>query len=175
MHDGSGVHSNFFDRSQWCCYHPKVKDNWKTVLAAVVLLIVGTGTSSIYYVRWWSVEVENVKVCVWFTGLLLIGLMFVLSPDPNLQGIVFIIAGLICFIPGSYHVVYIYFAVIGKDGYDFYHLPLFNWYSRSELHRVCLLCHLVYELYRLSSPVNRSACSLCVERTEVKTNENRLI
>ncbi|XP_065220344.1 transmembrane protein 134 [Planococcus citri] len=101
MHDGSGVYSNFFDRSQWCCYHPKVKDNWKTVLAAVVLLIVGT-------------------------GLLLIGLIFVISPDPNLQGIVFIIAGLICFIPGSYHVVYIYFAVIGKDGYDFYHLPLFN-------------------------------------------------
>lgn len=45
MHDANGTYSNFFDRSQWCCYHPKVKDNWKTVLAAVVLLIVGTGIS----------------------------------------------------------------------------------------------------------------------------------
>ena len=48
---------------------------------------------------------------------------------PGIQAFVFFIAGFICFIPGAYHVVYIYWAVKGKRGYDFYHLPLFNWLS----------------------------------------------
>jgi hypothetical protein len=47
-------------------------------------------------------------------------------PMPGIQSFVFFIAGFICFIPGAYHVVYVYWAVKGKRGYDFYHLPLFN-------------------------------------------------
>ncbi|XP_077510493.1 uncharacterized protein LOC144121253 isoform X2 [Amblyomma americanum] len=66
--------------------HPKVRENWKVMLAAFGLLLTGLGV----------------------------------------QGLVFFIAGAICFIPGAYHVVYVYCAVKGCRGYDFYNLPLFN-------------------------------------------------
>ena len=59
-------------------------------------------------------------------GLLVTGVVVICLPMPGIQAFVFFIAGFICFIPGAYHVVYIYWAVKGKRGYDFYHLPLFN-------------------------------------------------
>ena len=61
-----------------------------------------------------------------FLGLLATGVAVVLLPSTGLQGFVFFIAGFICFVPGAYHVVYIYLAAKGRRGYDFYHLPLFN-------------------------------------------------
>lgn len=61
------------------------------------------------------------------SGLLITGIVVISLPMPGIQAFVFFIAGFICFIPGAYHVVYIYWAVKGKRGYDFYHLPLFNW------------------------------------------------
>jgi Transmembrane proteins 230/134 len=54
------------------------------------------------------------------------GFLAALLPIEGLQSAVFFIAGAICFIPGAYHVVYIYLAVKGWQGFDFYHLPLFN-------------------------------------------------
>lgn len=59
-----------------------------------------------------------------FSALFSVGV--VLATISGLQGLVFFIAGFICFVPGAYHIVYIYFAVKGKRGYYFYHLPLFN-------------------------------------------------
>ncbi|KAL1129754.1 hypothetical protein AAG570_012698, partial [Ranatra chinensis] len=100
IHD-NGYYGGFFDPSQSCWQHPKIRENWKMVLAATVLLIIGI-------------------------GLLATGLVVVFLPNTGLQGFVFFIAGSICFIPGAYHVVYIYLAVKGRQGYDFYHLPLFN-------------------------------------------------
>ena len=44
----------------------------------------------------------------------------------GIQGAVFLIAGVICFVPGAYHIGYVYLAVKGKRGYEFHHLPLFN-------------------------------------------------
>lgn len=44
----------------------------------------------------------------------------------SIQGVVFIIAGLICVTPGAYHLGYIYLALKGKRGFDFNRLPLFN-------------------------------------------------
>ena len=44
----------------------------------------------------------------------------------GIQGIVFIIAGIICFVPGAYHLGYLYLAVKGKRGFEVNHLPLFN-------------------------------------------------
>lgn len=42
-------------------------------------------------------------------------------------GAVFFIVGVICFIPGAYHVVYIWLAARGGfRGFDFYNLPLFT-------------------------------------------------
>jgi len=65
-------------------------------------------------------------VYYFFSGLLVTGIVVICLPMRGIQAFVFFIAGFICFIPGSYHVVYIYWAVKGKRGYDFYHLPLFN-------------------------------------------------
>lgn len=68
-----------------------------------------------------------INICFNFvTGLLTTAMVVTFSPDTGLQGFVFFVAGFICFIPGAYHVVYIYLAVKGKRGFDFYHLPLFN-------------------------------------------------
>ncbi|XP_013195185.1 transmembrane protein 134 [Amyelois transitella] len=88
-------------QSMYCWNHPKVRENWKTVFAAVVLLLVGV-------------------------GLLGMGVFAVAEPENGLQGAVFFVAGLICFVPGAYHVVYIWQAARGQRGYDFYHLPLFT-------------------------------------------------
>ncbi|CAG7823015.1 unnamed protein product [Allacma fusca] len=92
---------NGYDPSMPWWQHPKVRENWKMVLAAFSLLLIGLGLS--------------------IAGIVIIGL-----PINGIQGTVFFIAGVICFIPGAYHVIYIYLAVKGKRGYDFYHLPLFN-------------------------------------------------
>lgn len=87
--------------STYCWRHPKVRENWRTVLAAVTLLLVGT-------------------------GLFVMGTFAVADPANTSQGVVFFVAGLICFIPGAYHVVYIWLAAKGYRGFDFYHLPLFT-------------------------------------------------
>ncbi|KAF4526866.1 hypothetical protein B566_EDAN013920 [Ephemera danica] len=93
--------SGIFDPSKSCWKHPKIRENWKMVLAAVILLLIGV-------------------------GLLTTGFLAACLPIEGLQAAVFFIAGAICFIPGAYHVVYIYLAVKGWRGFDFYHLPLFN-------------------------------------------------
>ncbi|XP_059613476.1 transmembrane protein 134 [Phlebotomus argentipes] len=89
------------DTYTYCWRHPKVRENWRTVLAAVTLLIVGT-------------------------ALVVIGTYAVAKPSNGSQGAVFFVAGFICFIPGAYHVVYIWLAARGYRGFDFYHLPLFT-------------------------------------------------
>ncbi|KAL1501497.1 hypothetical protein ABEB36_006807 [Hypothenemus hampei] len=84
-----------------CFTHPKVRENWRMVLAATTLLIIGT-------------------------GLLITGTLTLREPNSALQASVFLLAGFICFIPGAYHVVYIYLAAKGKRGYHFHNLPLFT-------------------------------------------------
>ena len=64
--------------------------------------------------------------CDLSAALITTAFVVTISPDMSLQGFVFFVAGLICVIPGGYHVVYIYLAVKGTRGYDFYNLPLFN-------------------------------------------------
>ncbi|CAM1325771.1 TMEM134 (predicted) [Pycnogonum litorale] len=99
INDGNSVQK--FDPGRCWWKHPKVKENWKIVVAAFVLLFIGL-------------------------GLIVAGMVVYIIPEIGIQGFAFIIAGLICFIPGVYHVVFIYFASKGKRGFDFYNLPLFN-------------------------------------------------
>lgn len=54
------------------------------------------------------------------------GVFAVAEPNNGSQSAVFFVAGFICFIPGAYHVVYIWLAARGYRGFDFYHLPLFT-------------------------------------------------
>lgn len=82
--------------------HPKIKENWKTVTAALVLVVLG--------------------VVLIFTGIIIY-----CNPSWNfIEGYAFFIAGFICLAPGLYHLVYLYLAVKGKRGFDFHHLPMFN-------------------------------------------------
>lgn len=87
--------------SRSCWSHPKVRENWRMVLAASTLLVVGV-------------------------GLLATGALALAEPESGLQGAVFFLAGFICFVPGAYHVVYIYLAAKGRRGYHFHNLPLFT-------------------------------------------------
>ncbi|KAB0791484.1 hypothetical protein PPYR_03294 [Photinus pyralis] len=84
-----------------CFQHPKIRENWRMVLAATTLLFIGI-------------------------GLLTTGTLALAEPQAGLQGAVFLLAGFICFIPGAYHVVYIYLAAKGRRGYHFHNLPLFT-------------------------------------------------
>jgi len=82
--------------------HPKIKQNWKMMLASLILVLLGT-------------------------GLIITGIVAYSHPNlAGIQGFVFFIAGFICLAPGGYHLVYVYLAVKGKRGFDFHHLPLFN-------------------------------------------------
>lgn len=87
--------------NQSCFKHPKVRENWRMVLAASTLLVIGI-------------------------GLLTTGTVTLSEPNSGLQSSVFLLAGFICFLPGAYHVVYIYLAAKGKRGYHFHNLPLFT-------------------------------------------------
>jgi hypothetical protein len=33
----------YSNQKNWCWHHPQVRENWRVVLAAVILLIIGTG------------------------------------------------------------------------------------------------------------------------------------
>lgn len=82
--------------------HPKIKENWKTVSAALVLVLLGL-------------------------GLLLTGIIIYCNPSWEfIEGYAFFISGFICLAPGGYHLGYLYMAVKGKRGFDFHHLPMFN-------------------------------------------------
>ena len=82
--------------------HPKIRTNWKLFSAALCLVLLGF-------------------------ALLIGGVAALALPEtPGVQGAVFLIAGVICFVPGAYHIGYIYLAVKGKRGFEFSHLPLFN-------------------------------------------------
>ncbi|KAF5282850.1 hypothetical protein FQA39_LY17471 [Lamprigera yunnana] len=93
--------SNLDIDSRSCFRHPKIRENWRMVLAATTLLFIGI-------------------------GLLTTGTLALVEPQAGLQGAVFLLAGFICFIPGAYHVVYIYLAAKGRRGYHFHNLPLFT-------------------------------------------------
>ncbi|CAL4090073.1 unnamed protein product [Meganyctiphanes norvegica] len=99
-----GDNSSFYGTSEhppWWFMHPKIKENWRIVGGAFILLFMGI-------------------------GLIVMGVVVEALPIAEMNGWVFLISGLICFIPGAYHVVYVILAVKGRRGYDFYNLPLFN-------------------------------------------------
>jgi hypothetical protein len=89
-------------QEQFWFNHPKIKQNKKMVIAALVLVILG--------------------ICLIITAIV----MYSIPSLESVQAFIFLIAGIICLLPGSYHLIYIYLAVKGKRGFDFSHLPLFN-------------------------------------------------
>lgn len=92
--------SSFRDSSSWLS-HPKIRENYKVVIGAILLTIIGS-------------------------VMFLVGVGIVISPNRGFHCLVFFIGGLLCLIPGAYHVVYIYLALKGYEGYSLYDLPVFN-------------------------------------------------
>ncbi|KAI0226749.1 transmembrane protein 134 [Lamellibrachia satsuma] len=80
--------------------HPKVQRNCKVVVMSILLFVV---------------------------GIVLLGAgIAVLATKTDVNSVLFFVAGAICFIPGVYHVVYIYCAVKGHRGYTFQGLTIFK-------------------------------------------------
>ena len=102
--------------------HPKIKENWKTVTAALVLVLLGAG--GLYYL----IFVLLTLVIYWLVSVLILtGIIIYCNPSWEfIEGYAFFIAGFICLAPGGYHLGYLYMAVKGKRGFDFHHLPMFN-------------------------------------------------
>jgi hypothetical protein len=96
----TGYCSSSQDSYWW--HHPKVRQNLKVVVAALILVILGA--------------------CLLLTGVII----YCFPSLKGIQGFIFLIAGFICFLPGGYHLIYVYLAVKGKRGFDFNHLPLFT-------------------------------------------------
>ncbi|XP_050408435.1 transmembrane protein 134 isoform X1 [Patella vulgata] len=81
--------------------HPKVRENWRLVVGSIALTIIGI-------------------------ALIISGVGILASSNRGIHCLVFFVIGLICFIPGVYHLVIICFAVQGRPGYSFYNLPTFK-------------------------------------------------
>ncbi|KAF8941974.1 hypothetical protein BGZ47_007011 [Haplosporangium gracile] len=81
---------------------PTPKIPWKSIVLAVVLLILGV-------------------VGLTIGSLLKVGILT--SPDWLDKGTPLLILGALCFIPGSYHVGLAYYAYQEYEGYSFSHIP----------------------------------------------------
>ncbi|GFS12692.1 transmembrane protein 134 [Elysia marginata] len=88
----------FNNQDSWI-KHPKVKENWRTVIASAFLSFLGL-------------------------TLLATGVVIAFTPARGYHCLIFGVIGLLCLIPGGYHFVYIYCAAVGRPGYDFENLPV---------------------------------------------------
>ncbi|XP_059140018.1 transmembrane protein 134-like [Physella acuta] len=95
----SGYSETSFNQHDSWIRHPKVKENWKIVLASAFLSLLG--------------------IALIFTGL-----GVALTHARGYHCLIFGIIGLLCVIPGGYHFVYIYCAALGRPGYAFENLPV---------------------------------------------------
>ncbi|XP_005108631.1 transmembrane protein 134 isoform X2 [Aplysia californica] len=90
--------TSFNQHDSWL-RHPKVRENWKIVLASAFLSVLGI-------------------------ALVLSGIILAFTPARGWHCLIFCFIGLLCVIPGGYHFVYIYCAALGRPGYQFENLPV---------------------------------------------------
>ncbi|KAF9383757.1 hypothetical protein CPB97_006194 [Podila verticillata] len=91
---------NGFSDGQFTAPPPSIP--WKSIILAVVLLILGV-------------------VGLTIGSLLKVGILT--SPDWLDKGTPLLILGTLCFIPGAYHVGLAYYAYQDYEGYSFSHIP----------------------------------------------------
>ncbi|ELK13267.1 transmembrane protein 134 isoform X1 [Pteropus alecto] len=87
-----------------CCswtQHPLIQKNRRVVLASFVLLLLGL-------------------------VLILIGVGLEVAPSPGVSSAIFFVPGFFFLVPGVYHVIFIYCAVKGHRGFQFFYLPYFE-------------------------------------------------
>ncbi|XP_075436754.1 transmembrane protein 134 isoform X2 [Ascaphus truei] len=76
---------------------------------------------------------KNKKVVIYSFLLLLLGLVFVfvgvglqVTSSTDVSSAIFFVPGFLLLIPGVYHVIFIYCAVRGRRGFQFFYLPYFD-------------------------------------------------
>ncbi|XP_023566557.1 transmembrane protein 134 isoform X5 [Octodon degus] len=88
-----------------CCswtQHPLIQKNCRVVLASFLLLLLGL-------------------------VLILVGVGLEVAPSPaGVSSAIFFVPGFLLLIPGVYHVIFIYCAVKGHRGFQFFYLPYFE-------------------------------------------------
>lgn len=88
-----------------CCswtQHPLIQKNRRVVLASFLLLLLGL-------------------------VLILVGVGLEVAPSPaGVSSAIFFAPGILLLVPGVYHVIFIYCAVKGHRGFQFFYLPYFE-------------------------------------------------
>lgn len=87
-----------------CCswtQHPLIQKNRRVVLASFLLLLLGL-------------------------VLILVGVGLEVAPSPGVSSAIFFVPGILLLVPGVYHVIFIYCAVKGRRGFQFFYLPYFE-------------------------------------------------
>ncbi|XP_047734906.1 transmembrane protein 134 isoform X5 [Prionailurus viverrinus] len=97
--------SNSTQRSYHACcswtQHPLIQKNRRVVLASFLLLLLGM-------------------------ALILIAVGLEVAPSPGVSSAIFFVPGFLLLVPGVYHVIFIYCAVKGHRGFQFFYLPYFE-------------------------------------------------
>ncbi|XP_022363246.1 transmembrane protein 134 isoform X4 [Lutra lutra] len=97
--------SNTTQRSYHACcswtQHPLIQKNRRVVLASFLLLLLGL-------------------------VLILIAVGLEVAPSPGVSSAIFFVPGFLLLVPGVYHVIFIYCAVKGHRGFQFFYLPYFE-------------------------------------------------
>ncbi|XP_030895327.1 transmembrane protein 134 isoform X3 [Mirounga angustirostris] len=97
--------SNSTQRSYHACcswtQHPLIQKNRRVVLASFLLLLLGL-------------------------VLILIAVGLEVAPSPGVSSAIFFVPGFLLLVPGVYHVIFIYCAVKGHRGFQFFYLPYFE-------------------------------------------------
>uniref|UniRef100_A0A8P0SG98 Transmembrane protein 134 n=2 Tax=Canis lupus familiaris TaxID=9615 RepID=A0A8P0SG98_CANLF len=97
--------SNSTQRSYHACcswtQHPLIQKNRRVVLASFLLLLLGL-------------------------MLILIAVGLEVAPSSGVSSAIFFVPGFLLLVPGVYHVIFIYCAVKGHRGFQFFYLPYFE-------------------------------------------------
>ncbi|XP_026900880.1 transmembrane protein 134 isoform X1 [Acinonyx jubatus] len=125
--------SNSTQRSYHACcswtQHPLIQKNRRVVLASFLLLLLGLGHTTEQ--RKISLQTfprpcqvpcsENTELV-----LILIAVGLEVAPSPGVSSAIFFVPGFLLLVPGVYHVIFIYCAVKGHRGFQFFYLPYFE-------------------------------------------------
>ncbi|XP_027388081.1 transmembrane protein 134 isoform X2 [Bos indicus x Bos taurus] len=121
-----------------CCswtQHPLIQKNHRVVLASFLLLLLGLDLSHVGDRGWRSPPCHQLlppaappspsrlHLCA---VLILTGVGLEVAPSPGVSSAIFFVPGFLLLVPGVYHVIFIYCAVKGHRGFQFFYLPYFE-------------------------------------------------
>ncbi|XP_007171132.2 transmembrane protein 134 isoform X3 [Balaenoptera acutorostrata] len=120
-----------------CCswtQHPLIQKNHRVVLASFLLLLLGLGLSHAGGCGRRSPPCHQLLPLLlpspsWLhlcAVLILTGVGLEVAPSPGVSTAIFFVPGFLLLVPGVYHVIFIYCAVKGHRGFQFFYLPYFE-------------------------------------------------